>query len=61
MGYCALVKSTSGNVNDLKRIDTTSHTSDVLIGVYSAGSYGVWLKWYLIDNMRINIWNLHNP
>lgn len=57
MGYCALVKSTSGNVSDLRRTGTNSHKSDALIGVYSAGSFGVWLKWYLTDNMRINISN----
>ena len=60
MGYCALIKSTSGNVTHLKRTGTTSDKSDVLIGVYSAGSFGVWLKWYMAENMRINTSNLFN-
>lgn len=58
MGYCALIKSTSGNVSDLKRTGTISDKSDVLIGVYSAGSFGVCLKCYKTENKIINTSNL---
>lgn len=42
--------STSGSDTALWR--TTKAKSDVLIGVNSAGSSGLWLNWYMADNMR---------
>lgn len=59
LGCCTLIKSTSGSLTALCRTDKTKDKADVPIGVYSTGSSGLWLNWYMTDTMHKNIFSLH--